>query len=304
MNEYQYLGLDVKTIIEEEKLPNLIEMKDVKFLTITNHSFAATSELGFIAGVISLDSFIIAIDSTLFPFTGRLLRKQIEDVFKLPVRYLFLTHYHGDHFWGVSSFNDTIIVGSEPIVQNIIAEREIQPARFESWKKEDPEKAHLIDEIDTSFLPDITFTNKVKIRDGEQCVELHHCGGHTSCSSYAYFPFEKVLFSGDLIFAKEWPWAGDPTSNPDEWINALQEIIKLDIDFVIPGHGPMVGKEEVAVQLNFLKRLREETIIILENEKSIDNIKVPPFYNDNTSGEWVKKGTLECFYNFYNNQLI
>ncbi len=279
-------------------------MKDIQFLTITNHSLAATSELGFIAGAISLDNLIIAIDSTLFPFTSRLFRKEIEQVFKLPVRFLLLTHYHGDHFWGVSSFNDTIIIGSEPIIKNIIAEREIQPARFETWKKEEPTKAHFIDEIDTSFLPDITYTDKLKIRDGGLDIELYHCGGHTSCSSYIYFPFEKVLFAGDLIFAKEWPWAGDPTSNPDEWISALQEIMKLDIDFVIPGHGPMVGKEEVEVQLNFLKMLREESIIALENRKSIDDIKVPPFYNDNTTGGWVRKDTLKCFYNFYKNKLM
>ena len=277
-------------------------MKDIEFSTITDHCLAATSELGFTAGAISLDSFIVAIDSTLFPFTARLFRKKIENVFNLPVKYLFLTHYHGDHFWGVASFNDIIIVGSEPLVKNIIAEREIQPARFESWKKEEPKKAHLIDEIDTNYLPNLTFTNSMVIRDGELVIDLHYCGGHTSCSSFAYFPFEKVLFAGDLIFAKEWPWAGDPTSNPDKWINALQEISKLDIDFVVPGHGPIVSKEEVGVQLNFLKRLREETIIVLGYNKSVDDIKIPPFYIDNTPGEWVKKDTLKCFYNFYNKQ--
>ena len=277
-------------------------MTEIVYQKIIERTLAATSE-DFIAGAISLENFIIVIDSTLFPFTGRILRSQIEKVFKQPVRFLFLTHYHGDHLWGVASFNDVNILGSEPLIENAIAERKIQPARFEEWKKNDPEKSHLIEEIDTSFFPHITFTNGIEIRDGDLIVELNHCGGHTSCSSYAYFPLEKVLFAGDLIFAKQWPWAGDPSCNPDNWIEALQEIRKLDIEKIIPGHGPIVCKEEVEVYMNFLKKLKEETIIVVENEKEIKNIKIPPFYKDITPEEWVKKETIEYFYNFYKKQL-
>lgn len=278
-------------------------MININYHEITDRTLAATSE-DFIIGAISLDNFIIVIDSTLFPYTGKIFRNQVEKIFKLPVRFLFLTHYHGDHLWGISAFNDVIIIGSEPLIVNTASERPIQPARFEEWKRKDPEKAHLIDEIDISFHPHITFTNGIKIRDGDLFVELKQCGGHTSCSSYAYFPQEKVLFAGDLIFAKQWPWVGDPTCNPDNWINGLEEISKLDIETVIPGHGPIVMKEEVEVYLNFLKDLKEKTIITLRNEDEIKKIKIPPFYEDNTPGEWVKNETLEYFYNFYRNQVI
>ncbi|MHA2328989.1 MAG: MBL fold metallo-hydrolase [Candidatus Hodarchaeales archaeon] len=214
----------------------------------------------------------------------------------------FLTHYYGDHFWGIASFKDTVIIGSEPLIQNAVSERKIQPKRFEEWKKEDPEKAMLIEEIDTSFLPHLTFTNEIKIQEGDLSICLNHSGGHTSCFSYAYFPQEKTIFAGDLIFAKEWPWAGDPTSNPDEWINTLFEILKLDIDKVILGHGPISSKKEIEVHFNFLKGLKEETTFILDREKGVESIRIPPFYKDNTPGEWVRKDTINCFYNFYKSQ--
>jgi glyoxylase-like metal-dependent hydrolase (beta-lactamase superfamily II) len=277
-------------------------MVDIEYYRLTDNILVATSEMGFIAGVIALENFAVGIDSTLFPYTGGLLRKRSKSLFKLPMRMLFLTHYHGDHFWGIASFNDTVIIGSEALTQNIIDERKIQPTRFEEWKKEDPEKAQLIEEIDTSFLPHITFRGDIKIQEGDLSIDLYHSGGHTSCSSYAYFPYDKTLFAGDLIFAKEWPWAGDPTSNPEKWINALSDILKLNIDKVIPGHGPITGKEEIEVYFNFLQELKEETIVALNKEIGVESIKVPTFYKDKTPGEWVKKDTINCFYNFYKNQ--
>jgi len=278
-------------------------MVEIEYLRLTENILVATSEIGFTAGVIALENFAVGIDSTLFPYTGGLLRKRSNLILKKPMRMIFLTHYHGDHFWGIAAFNDIIILGSEPLPRNIIDEREIQPTRFEEWKKEDPEKAQLIEEIDTSFLPHITFKNEIKIQEGEFIIDLYHSGGHTSCSSYAYFPNEKILFAGDLIFAKEWPWAGDPTSNPNKWINALSNMLKLNIDKVIPGHGPITNKEEINIHLNFLQELKEETISTLNKEKGVECIKIPSFYNDQTPGEWVKKATINCFYNFYKTEV-
>jgi hypothetical protein len=45
--------------------------------------------MGFIAGVIALEDFVIGIDTTLFPFTGDLLRKQSNEIFKLPMKMVF-----------------------------------------------------------------------------------------------------------------------------------------------------------------------------------------------------------------------
>jgi cyclase len=278
-------------------------MININYHEITKRTLAATSE-DFITGAISLDNFLIVVDSTLFPYTGKLFRDQIEKRFQMPVKFLFITHYHGDHLWGIDAFNDVSIVGSVLLIENSEKEKPIQPTRFREWKEKEPEKANLINEINTSFHPQITFTNGMKIHDGDLFVELKHCGGHTSCSSYAYYPQEKVLFAGDLIFAKQWPWAGDPTCNPDHWINALEEIMKLDIETVIPGHGPIVMKEEIEIYLNFLRELRKETIITLENNDGIEQIRIPPFYEDNTPESWVKKETLNFFYAFYKNKMI
>lgn len=275
------------------------DAEELKLEQVTERTTTTFAKLDFNAGGIALDNFVVAVDSTMFPLTGRLLRGRMEQMFGLPVKFLFLTHYHGDHFWGVSSFRDTTILAATPLVENAVAEREIQPAAFERRKKNEPEKAHLIDEIDTSFLPNVCFQNKLEIRDGDLIVELYHGGGHTSCSAYAYFPHEKVLFAGDLIFAKEWPWAGDPTSDPELWINALQAMLNLDFERLVPGHGPIVGKEEVEMHLDLFRQLKKDAKATHAIGKGVDSIRVPPFYKDNTPGEWVSKDTLKRFYTFY-----
>jgi cyclase len=54
----------------------------------------------------------------------------------------------------------------------------------------------------------------------------------------------KVAFLGDLMFYGRFPWLGD--CDLDGWIEQLARILSLDIDMVVPGHGPVVTLAEVA----------------------------------------------------------
>jgi glyoxylase-like metal-dependent hydrolase (beta-lactamase superfamily II) len=85
---------------------------DLKFLG--NHSAPITDQSEPIifanAGGVALNNFIITIDPTYYPRTGKLLIEKIERKFGLPVRFLFLTHYHVDHVYGAGAFKDTIII--------------------------------------------------------------------------------------------------------------------------------------------------------------------------------------------------
>ena len=58
------------------------------------------------------------------------------------------------------------------------------------------------------------------------------------------------MFTGDTIFSECTTWL--MTSNVDQWITALDRIRALDIDHVIPGHGPVQTKAYLATQRSFM----------------------------------------------------
>jgi cyclase len=55
-----------------------------------------------------------------------------------------------------------------------------------------------------------------------------------------------VVFTGDTIFSECQTWLY--TSDVDGWLEALERIRGLDIDHIVPGHGPVTTKQYLDVQ--------------------------------------------------------
>ena len=63
-------------------------------------------------------------------------------------------------------------------------------------------------------------------------------------------PEERVVFTGDTIFSACQTWL--MTSDVDQRLAALERIKGLDVDHVIPGHGPVVTKAYLDTQRSVL----------------------------------------------------
>ena len=227
------------------------------------------------AGAVALDTFIVAVDPSSTADSAHIFRRGIEEHFKLPTKYLHVTHYHGDHTKGVGAFRDAVVVGARQLHHQMT--RDGRP-----------------------HLPELMFTDKLIIEDGSHLVELFYAGGHTVCSSVAYYPEERVIFLGDLLFADEFPWAGDPSCDPDQWIAFFEETLRLDFIHVVPGHGPLCGKEEVKRQLRFLKELRVNTLKAIEMDAGAAAIEMPTIYEDVPESRDTR--TARHFYAFYSKK--
>jgi glyoxylase-like metal-dependent hydrolase (beta-lactamase superfamily II) len=72
----------------------------------------------------------------------------------------------------------------------------------------------------------------------------------TTGSALVYLPSEKVLFTGDILFTDYHPFLGE--ANIEGWIKVLDDITAMDVEKIIPGHGPVSTKKDLADLKNYL----------------------------------------------------
>ncbi len=178
---------------------------------------------------------------------------------------LLNTHANGDHCYGNSLVQGARIVASERTAAEM---PELPPAAMAALVKQAPEMGALGAFFLSCFgafdfegielaLPDETFSGELSLRVGSREVRLIEVGpAHTRGDTLALLERERVLFSGDILFNEAHPiaWAG-PVSN---WIAACERILAMDIEVIVPGHGPLAEKGAVRELKAYFEYLYEQ----------------------------------------------
>ncbi|MGC9779118.1 MAG: MBL fold metallo-hydrolase [Candidatus Heimdallarchaeota archaeon] len=201
-----------------------------------------------------LPSQIVFIDSGMYLPLIKEFREKLEEETGRKTSALVITHPHGDHIYGTKVFSDCRIISSKETSDRIRQSRkDLTPEKIEEMKKnaEDPS---LFDGLEI-LIPTETFEHRLVIEDFDEQLIIKRTGGHTEGSSYIYYPKAKALMAGDNLFINSFPWAGDPTANPQKWIDTFKEYLSLDVDFFIPGHGPVSGKKKVQEYLDYFEKV-------------------------------------------------
>jgi glyoxylase-like metal-dependent hydrolase (beta-lactamase superfamily II) len=103
-------------------------------------------------------------------------------------------------------------------------------------------------------LPTDTFEGTLELVVGSRTVNLIEVGpAHTRGDVLVHLPAERVAFSGDILFIGSHPimWEG-PAAN---WVAACDRLLDLDVDVIIPGHGPVTNKAGVRETKAYWERL-------------------------------------------------
>jgi glyoxylase-like metal-dependent hydrolase (beta-lactamase superfamily II) len=175
------------------------------------------------------------------------------------------THANGDHTFGNQLADGARIVASRRTAEEMM---ELPPAALAAMKEAAPQMGRLGEFMLQCFgsfdfagidlvPPGETFEGAFDLRVGAKDVQLIEVGpAHTRGDTLVLVPGDRVLFSGDILFHGGHPivWAG-PVSN---WIAACDRILAMEVDVIVPGHGPLADKDAVRELRSYFDYVYEE----------------------------------------------
>jgi glyoxylase-like metal-dependent hydrolase (beta-lactamase superfamily II) len=236
------------------------------------------------------DADVLVTDSEGSPASARSLLAGVASVTSKPVRYLVDTHFHFDHAYGNPGLPPSVqVIGSEftrkmllsPEARTGVTIRSFvspMPGRVEDLKKQaaaeaDPAKKKALQEqlagaeatlqvYSGNFPlqpPNLTVKSAMSVWSGSKEFQILWIGrAHTAGDLIVYVPSEKTVATGDIVFKGIVGWQGD--AFPNEHPETLENLKKLDLELMLPGHGPHVqGRANIdAVITSMQGYLRDE----------------------------------------------
>ena len=181
------------------------------------------------------------------------------------IRTIFNTHHNGDHWYGNELIEGAQVIASEKAAEAMAHE---SPNMLAGMMKAAPTLGltgeylvHCFGRYEFSGItpkrPTLTFNGRFTQRVGDKTVQLIEVGpAHTGGDTLAYVAQDRVIFTGDILFINGHPiiWAG-PVEN---WIAACDLILGLDVETVVPGHGPVTDKDGVTRVRDYLSYIARE----------------------------------------------
>jgi cyclase len=177
-----------------------------------------------------------------------------------PIKYVLNTHAHGDHTGGNLKLLPATIVGHK-----------------------NANAAMIKGKLPGS--PQVVYSDQISVNAGGKEVTGYHFGRcHTDGDSFFYFPALKVLATGDCITTGNGQGVPNPPTsariNIDynnggsvaEAIKTVEQVLKLDFDVVVPGHGPLVKKADIVRWHSGLQRMRDRVSTVLREGKGKQDV--------------------------------
>jgi glyoxylase-like metal-dependent hydrolase (beta-lactamase superfamily II) len=213
---------------------------------VANNIFVETGFRGCNVGFIATEEGVVMIDTPQLPVDAIKWRDEIAKHGK--VRYLINTEPHGDHFSGNHFFEGTIVAhaGTKTAIFSASVDDFIQ-----GLKQKSPESLSLVDGFEFRP-PTITFTDRLTLSLGDLNIQLINMPGHTAYQVAVVIPHEKVVFTSDNIFYKVQAWLHGAL--PFKWLDSLKQLMELDADVLVPGHGAICDRSYIPEISSFIQK--------------------------------------------------
>ncbi len=176
---------------------------------------------------------VILIDDK-FPQDFDEIQSLVASVSDLPVKYVINTHHHGDHSGSNASFLQVAeIITHKNSRDNMLRGNQDGPPR-------------------------LIYTDETAVFLGGAEVRAYYMGrGHTNGDSVVYFPNLKTVHGGDLLHGTA-PFIDYGNGGSSRgWVGTMNNILSLDWDTAIPGHGAVMERRDVLNFRNQMEAVRE-----------------------------------------------
>ena len=204
------------------------------------------------AGIVVGDDSILVIDSLGAPMHAKNFISEIRKAEpNKRMGRMLITHHHGDHIFGLPSFPAMEIVSHQYCRQAMLELALPGPTweKREGWA-EGGEPRRIVP-------PVTTITDRTTYYYGNTEVQLITMApAHTFGDVVAYLPQYKILFAGDIAFHYVAPFLNNGVAT--KWVEFCDKILGMDVDVIVPGHGPIGTKKDLAVMSEYLDMLKGE----------------------------------------------
>lgn len=181
------------------------------------------------------------------------------------IETLVNTHANGDHTFGNQLVRGARIVATRGAADEMT---QVPPAALAALMRAAPASGRTGEFLQRIFgpfdfegialvPPHETFTGETTLRVGGKEVRLIEVGpAHTRGDALVHVPGERLLYAADILFIGGHPimWEGPL----DNWLRALDLILGLDLETIVPGHGPLTDAAGVARLRDYLVHLDRE----------------------------------------------
>lgn len=204
------------------------------------------------------------VDDQYAPLTPKILAA-IAAVTREPVKFVFNTHYHGDHTGG----NENLGKAGAFIVAHENVRRRMNPEEFKDVvgrTQQSPPKA----------LPVVTFTEDVTFHwNGERIYTFHVDPAHTDGDAVVIFTRANVIHMGDVFNNGSYPFVDVPSGGTVGGIIAAADrvlaMIRPDVK-IIPGHGELAGPAELRAYRDMVVAVRDRITALKKRNLTEDQV--------------------------------
>lgn len=230
----------------------------------------------------------ILIDDQFAPLSEKI-NKSIQAINPGNVKFLFNTHYHGDHAGGNANFAKmgATILAHANVRARLTADS--SKLKFAKLAKPEPVEAW----------PVMTFNDGMNLYlNNEDIVIFHVDNAHTDGDAMFYFPKSNVLHTGDCFMKDRFPFIDRNSGGSIEgWLKAVSQALTVvdDETIIMPGHGDLANKKDYRKIRDAVMQIRDDIKKNIKAGKKLEEVlalKIGNEHNASFGSGFIKTEAL------------